>query len=83
MSEDSTSSGFVYVKSEEKSSNLSSSSSTLQVKPKRILIIGAGLVGSLASILFSQRGFDVTVIEKRSGIYIKKFMNVLLTLMFY
>ena len=38
-------------------------------KPKRVLIVGAGLVGSLASILFAQRGFDVTVVEKRPGIY--------------
>jgi threonine dehydrogenase-like Zn-dependent dehydrogenase len=34
---------------------------------KHILIIGAGLVGSLAALLFADRGFTVTVAEKRPG----------------
>ena len=32
----------------------------------RIILVGAGLVGSLLSILLRQRGFDVEVYEKRS-----------------
>ncbi len=35
------------------------------MKPTRITIIGAGLVGSLTAIFLAKRGYDVTVLEKR------------------
>ena len=40
---------------------------SLKVKPK-ISIIGAGLVGSLWSVLLQQRGYEVSLFEKRSDI---------------
>jgi len=37
-------------------------------KPQHIGIVGAGLVGSLLGILFRQRGFDVSIYEKRGDL---------------
>ena len=34
-------------------------------KPKKILISGAGLVGSLLSVLLGRRGYEVTIFERR------------------
>ncbi len=36
------------------------------MKKKSITIVGAGLVGSLLATLLAQRGFDITVFERRS-----------------
>jgi kynurenine 3-monooxygenase len=35
-------------------------------KPKKILISGAGLVGSLLSVLLGRRGYEVTIFERRA-----------------
>lgn len=38
------------------------------MKNQKLVIVGAGLVGSLWAVLLKKRGFDVTIFEKRSDI---------------
>ena len=38
---------------------------TAKHKPKEVMILGAGLVGSLLSIYLAKRGYDVTMYERR------------------
>ena len=53
-------------------------------KPQKILIAGAGLVGSLLAIALKKRGHDVVVIEKRADLRLEamsagKSINLILT----
>jgi len=49
------------------SSSGSPITSSIESIGEHVVIAGAGLVGSLAAIMMARRGYDVTVIEKRSG----------------
>lgn len=44
----------------------------MAAKPKTIIIIGAGLAGSLLSIYLTRRGYRVAVYDKRSNILIER-----------
>jgi len=53
-------------------------------KPKKIIIVGAGLVGSLLAIALKKRGHEVLVFEKRSDLRLEsisagKSINLILT----
>ena len=37
----------------------------MKTKKEQVLIIGAGLCGSLLALRLGQRGYDVTLVEKR------------------
>lgn len=42
------------------------------MKDKKIVVVGGGLAGSLVSVMLGQRGYDVTVFEKRADMRAKE-----------
>jgi alkyl hydroperoxide reductase subunit AhpF len=52
-------------------------------KRQKIVVIGAGPVGTLAAIYAAKRGNDVEVYELRSGTFVCALFYLLLSIYFY